>query len=85
MMSQNDPGVSGRPRAQTQLQYLKNMEKPSTASNTRLDENVESSEAEALTNQKVTYEDVERVRIFFYFFFGFYYQQNVMKLFSGTS
>jgi hypothetical protein len=72
MMSQNDPRVSGRPRAQTQLQNLKNMEKPSTASNTRLHENVESSEAEALTNQKATYEDVERVRIYlFIYFFAF--------------
>ncbi|XP_045031914.1 uncharacterized protein LOC123474128 [Daphnia magna] len=60
MMSQNDPRVSGRPRARTQLQYLTNMEQLSTASNTSLDENVESSEAEPLTNQKATYEDVER-------------------------
>ncbi|KAK4003671.1 hypothetical protein OUZ56_005427 [Daphnia magna] len=60
MMSQNDRRVSGRPRARTQLQYLTNMEQLSTASNTSLDENVESSEAEPLTNQKATYEDVER-------------------------
>lgn len=67
MMSQNDRRVSGRPRARTQLQYLTNMEQLSTASNTSLDENVESSEAEPLTNQKATYEDVERVHICFYF------------------
>ena len=66
-MSQNDSRVSGRPKARTQLQYLPNLEQPSTDSNTRLNEDVASSEAEPLKNQKATYEDVERVRICFYF------------------
>ena len=46
MQSQNDSRVSGRPKARTQLQYLQNLEQPSTNSNRRLNEDVESSVAE---------------------------------------
>ena len=67
MQSQNDSRVSGRPKARTQLQYLQNLEQPSTNSNRRLNEDVESSVAEPWINKKATFEDVERVRICFYF------------------
>ena len=69
MQSQNDSRVSGRPKARAQLQYLQNLEQPSTVSNTRPNEDVESSEAEDSINQKPSYEDVERVICFYFLAF----------------